>query len=506
VPSPARDRSGAGDRPTAGEQASPAAETGRHRNTRLGAIARPLGYPALALVTTGLSLLLLQLLVGRQLARQQMRDLAGGVAANVLLGQVALERFSPEALARLSGMRLTVNGGPGDSTEPAADGGDAELRDQSRLLRAELCRRLSPCPALRTSAAPNRGVWVEMGSVLESVWLFVPVPAAVRWPPDPWMLSLSLGIGGLSAGLLFQVLEVQRPLRQLEQALGRVGRQAPGSPLPQRGTDAVRRLTRRFNDMVQDLQRSERERNTMLAGIAHDLRSPLTRLRLRLQLAGPGSPAGPRPEADGGGIRALGTEAWEPRPAEAAPLPGLAAAEADLDALERITEQFLVYAGADRQEAPVLLPLDHLLAETAAVVESTPLELDLAPLERRVRPTAMGRAIANLLENACAHGGPPLRLVLQAGGPNGMEREAAAGDEGFVIEVWDHGSGISDDDWPRALTPFHRLDGARRGQGHSGLGLAIAERIARDHGGGLRRLERDGSFGVALWGRSLPPL
>jgi signal transduction histidine kinase len=451
-----------------------------------------------------------------------------------------------------------------------------------------------------------------MDASLETVWLFVPLQPAVGWPPDPGLLSLSLGLGGLTAGLLFQLQEVQRPLRRLEQALSQVALAAGGAPLPPRGTASVRRLTGRFNAMVEQLERNERERSTMLAGIAHDLRSPLTRLRLRLHLAaearrptalerpgeasapeeardggprplGPAAmaegtgepevaPARPAPEPhDGEGLEgpergarptgdaaasgragappapagacpggertdAVTTRGASPAPGErsagrevapaeatapggdrtprsAEPLPsGLPAEEAaaiatDLDALERITGQFLLFAGADRQEEPVLLPLEALLAETAAaVVGHLPLELELTALQRRVRPTALARAITNLLENAVAHGHPPLRLVLRplAPEPGGAATDGATG-EGFEIQIWDRGAGISREDWPRALTPFLRLDGARRGRGHSGLGLAIAGRIAADHGGGLRRLEGEAGFGVALWGRSLPP-
>jgi len=467
-------------------------------------LARRLRYPALALMAAGLSLLSLQLLVGRQLVRQQMSQLASGVAANLLLGQVALERFSPEALSTLSGMRLAV----GDRPAGSGDWGRAQrrerpLQEQAGRLRAELCRRLSTCPAMRPAGGDSRGVWVEMDSTLETVWLFVPLPAAVGWPPDPWLLSLSLGIGGLTAGVLFQLLEVQRPLSRLEQALTQVGLDTPGTPLAQRGTAAVRRLTGRFNTMVDQLQRSERERATMLAGIAHDLRSPLTRLRLRLHLAtdlATDAPADLRPPVPGRAASATGPGT------PSLPATQADAIAADLDALERITGQFLVFAGADRQERPVLLPLDDLLAETAAAVVGTlPLELELTALQRRVRPIALARALTNLLENAIAHGRPPLRLVLR---PLDAQPEGAgngAAQEGFEIQLWDRGPGISAEDWPRALTPFLRLDGARGGRGHSGLGLAIARRIASDHGGGLRRLEADGRFGVALWGQSLPP-
>ena len=203
----------------------------------------------------------------------------------------------------------------------------------------------------------------------------------------------------------------------------------------------------------------------MLGGIAHDLRSPLTRLRLRLAQHTPWS-------------------AEERR-----------RAEVDLSALEKITEQFLLFVGAARQERPVEVPLHELVAEAANAVEAV--ELALEPMERRVRPIALARAVANLLLNAQGHGQPPLRLVL---------RSAPAG--GFAIEVWDGGPGLPAADWERAKQPFQRLDEARGGMGHSGLGLAIAERVARAHGGDLtcrHALEGGrGGFVVTLTGCSLP--
>jgi two-component system osmolarity sensor histidine kinase EnvZ len=244
----------------------------------------------------------------------------------------------------------------------------------------------------------------------------------------------------------------------------------------------------RFNTMLQRLEESGRERNTMLAGIAHDLRSPLTRLRLRLALAAEGP---------------MATEEVE-------------RAQADIRSIERITRQFMIFAGAEAREAPVLVPLDALVAEAAAAVGDVPLELDLEPLVRRVRPIALARAVGNLLDNALAHGRPPLRVVLRpvvggkgAGGSPGGGGPVASG---FEIQVWDCGDGISPDQWQKALTPFQRLDQARGGEGHCGLGLAIAAKVAREHGGDLRRLEETAGgtqqervrFAVALRGWPLP--
>jgi two-component system osmolarity sensor histidine kinase EnvZ len=379
-------------------------------------------------------------------------------------------------------MRLAVGVQPEPQASSNRRPADRRLRRQAERLRGEICRRLPRCPVVWPSLRQPRGVWVEMASSLEleRVWLFVPLPPWHAWPPDPLLLGLGLAGGSLAGVLLYLALEVQRPLRLLEAALADVGLEAGPAAVPARGTRAVRALTERFNAMVARLQAASRERATMLAGIGHDLRSPLTRLRLRLALAS----EAPMAPAD------------------------LALAEADLAALERITRQFLVFAGAEVAEPAVLVPLEHLLAEAAAGVE-LPLELDLPPLQRRVRPTALARAVANLLDNASAHGRPPLRLVLRPWSPPPPAGPAAGAagpleGQGFEIQVWDRGAGIPAEAWGRARQPFQRLDPARGDPGHCGLGLAIAERVAIDHGGGLERLEGPQGFAIALRGCSLP--
>ncbi|PSB39217.1 ATP-binding protein [Aphanothece minutissima] len=441
---------------------------------------RTLGYLLAGTGAAACCLLLLQLLLGRRLAQQQLVQTGSEVAANVVLGEVALERFSPEVLGQISGMQLVV----GQRPEPAARdgrGGDRRLRWQTLRLQEVLCRRLGRCPAVLPASSPRRGVWVEMASPLERAWLFVALPSPRGWPPDPLLLTLSIGLGALGALLLFLTLEIQRPLTRLQEALADVGLEALPGALPDQGAPAVRQLMARFNAMLLRLEEAGRERTTMLAGIAHDLRSPLTRLRLRLTLAAEGPMA----------------------PQE------LERAQADIRSIERITRQFMIFAGAEADETPVLVPLDALVAEAAAAVGEVPLELDLEPLVRRVRPIAVARAVGNLLDNALTYGRLPLRLVLRPLGPaDGEGRpqgEGGAVESGFEIQVWDCGEGIDPQQWRKAMTPFQRLDRARGGEGHCGLGLAIAAKVARDHGGDLRRLEATaalepppGRFAVAL--------
>jgi two-component system osmolarity sensor histidine kinase EnvZ len=306
---------------------------------------------------------------------------------------------------------------------------------------------------------------VQLNTSLDTTWLFAPIPALRGWPPDPLLLSLAGAFGGLAALLLFLSLEVQRPLRQLDAALEEVGLDQQPRPVPERGTTSVRHLTAHFNTTLERLRQASQERATMLAGLAHDLRAPLTRLRLRLAQSTP----------------------WTSGERERA--------ERDLSALEGITAQFLLFVGAEGREQPLPVPLEALVAEAANAVDRVTLALE--PMERRVRPVALSRAVANLLANAEAYGQPPLRLGLHP-----------LPEEGFAILVGDGGAGLSAAQWERAKQPFQRLDPARGGLGHSGLGLAIAEQVAQAHGGTLSCRQgtaaEGGGFVVVLTGRSLP--
>ncbi len=398
-----------------------------------------------------LSLLLIQSLLARRIERARMAQLGSEVAFSLRLGELALERLPMDAVAELSGLELA-------STPPPAS---LRGRREAAALEAELCEQLGYCREVVPAA---NLLWVELASALEPVWLSAPLPRQRPWPPDPLSLSLSLVAAGLGVSTLVLALEVRRPLRLLEQSLQQLGSGGDPQPVPPRGAPSVRQLTARFNAMLSQLEQARQERETMLAGIGHDLSSPLTRLRLRLHLAAA------TPMGSGDAAKALG----------------------DLDALERITGQFMAFARGQGEEEPLEVNLDALLAEVAGQSDLQPLDLQLQPLVGRVRPTGLARAVANLLDNARSHGQPPFRLSLRPW----------AGD-GFEIEVADGGTGLDAQLWSQALQPFRRLDPARGGSGHCGLGLAIVERVARAHRGSLHS-RRDGQgFAVLLRGHWL---
>lgn len=400
---------------------------------------RLLAYGAVGLGSTALMLALLQTLLSRQVERSRLQQRAAEVVKTARLAALALESLPPAGLAQLGGLQLRLKPPPAAPPLP-----------EQPLLQRLLCQQLRPCPPLLPAAGSHRGVWLELASPLEPVWWLVPLPRPVVWPPEPALLLLAMAAAGVSTTLLYLTLEVEQPLRHLQQSLDRLEAEPGGDDLSlmpdlPRGTGAVQALAVHLAAAQQRLQQAASERSVMLAGLAHDLRAPLTRLRLRFSLQS-GSP--------------------DERSA------------ADLDALERLIDQFLAFAAADRSEPVVLVPLQQLMAEVAAAYPPD-LMVELTPLQRWVPPTTLARAVANLLDNALSHGQPPLLLRLLPWGH---------GDQGFAIEVWDGGAGIAAADWRVALQPFQRLDAARRQGGHGGLGLPIAERAARACGGELALL------------------
>jgi two-component system osmolarity sensor histidine kinase EnvZ len=220
------------------------------------------------------------------------------------------------------------------------------------------------------------------------------------------------------------------------------------SPLRERGPHELRQLIERFNRMVADLVRIDQERNTMLAGIAHDLKTPLARLRLRAEMLSD-------PKAAAGVTR-------------------------DVESMSAIVEQFLTFAQSSEPTArPV--PVDKRIGELAASLQEQDrkvvLELNAGDGFRMIA-TQLDRIIGNLVDNAYAYGEPPVR-----------GHEPHAGRLALIVE--DEGPGIPDDAIERVTMPFVRLDPARGGNAHSGLGLAIVDRLVRQAGGRLSIANRE---------------
>jgi two-component system osmolarity sensor histidine kinase EnvZ len=265
-------------------------------------------------------------------------------------------------------------------------------------------------------------------------------------PHQLLVLMLVTGLIMTAVAILF-LRNQMRPIRQLARAaedFGK-GRNVPFKPT---GATEVRAAGHAFLDMRARIERFIEQRTMMLSGVSHDLRTPMTRLRLSLSML---------PEDEE--IRAMGR---------------------DLGDMERMIDSFLQFARADAQDAP---PADvDPVALTRSIVADAqragqPVTLGVVSGEgtARLRPDAVRRAVENLVGNAIRHGS---RAVV---GISVLDRAVR-------ITVDDDGPGIPKERREEAMRPFVRLDGARtmgKGAG-SGLGLAIAADIARSHGGTLR--------------------
>jgi two-component system osmolarity sensor histidine kinase EnvZ len=286
-------------------------------------------------------------------------------------------------------------------------------------------------------------LWVR--GAKDASWIVVPVqPLRPPRSRDRMLLWLAIIFSTAVMAALFAAWQLQTPLRSLAQAVGRFGRGEPTPPVPERGPRELRQLTHGFNQMVREVEQTESDRAVMLAGVAHDLKTPLARLRLRAEMMD-------EAKLRDGVVR-------------------------DVDSMAHIVDQFLVFAhdGADRSEpAEVDQQCERIARSYRAVTVGAPsVQTRLTAGRDFALPAAtLDRLLSNLLDNAHAYGAPPIVI------------ETLRGTNGWILRVMDSGSGIAAHDLVKASRPFVRLDPARGGSGHSGLGLAIVERLVRRAGG-----------------------
>jgi len=323
----------------------------------------------------------------------------------------------------------------------------------TRAIAKSLRQQLAGVTDIRESPAPRHQLWARVDMLGRPMWLVIPLGRYFHGDPT-WQFGAAAGLFALLAlGVASLVAwRVNRPLRKLQIAASRLGRGERPEPLPETGPLEVKGLSKSFNSMLADLATNERERDVMLAGISHDLRTPLARLRL--------------------GVEMMADQSLQEGMRE------------DVDDIERILGQFIAFSrGLGEEEAADTDPTElarTLLTKYARSGCDIELELDDDLPLAKLRPLALTRALTNLIDNARRYGSPPISLHVRY--------EAHR----LVFEVADRGPGIPEAHIADAMKPFHRLDSARRADGGSGLGIAIVERIARQHGGTLTLANREG--------------
>jgi two-component system osmolarity sensor histidine kinase EnvZ len=319
------------------------------------------------------------------------------------------------------------------------------------LIGARIKDNLGPKTRLAFARNGIEGYWVSFNIDEDEFWVKL---ERDRLEPDFATQWIGWGLFALLLSLVGAwaiASRISRPLAALTQAAQQVGRGERVEPAPEKGPTEIRMLAAAFNQMSADLARLERDRAMVLAGISHDLRTPLARLRLGLEMVG-GDPA-------------MGE-----------------ALAADIDEMDKIIGQFLDFAKGE-SETRTQTDLETLVGEICeryAKLGRALVHRKAAAMWMPLAQMAVRRAISNLIDNALRYSGEPIEIATR------QEGDLA------IIEVCDRGPGIPAAEVERMKRPFTRLEEARSGAGGSGLGLAIVDRVARLHGGTLELLPRDG--------------
>jgi two-component system, OmpR family, osmolarity sensor histidine kinase EnvZ len=384
------------------------------------------------------------------------RELAQQTVSTVNLTRAALVSADPFLRRQLL---IELNDTEGLRVYPATASEKLEpLPDDPLLERVE--ERVREALGGETRFASERdgedGFWVSFFIDSDEFWVMMPWE---RFEPAFGLQWLGWGLALLAislAGAWLIATNLSRPLAALTRAARRIGGGAPHEPLAEEGPRELRTVSKAFNRMASGLESMERERAMVLAGISHDLRTPLSRLRLALEMSGAESGAS-------------------------------AAMIEDIGEIDAIIGQFLDFArGENEDKAPH--DIDALLHELGEHYQRLNKDVRVkATRQERLNFARMAvrRAIANLVDNALRYAGEPIEI------------ESMKAPGGVTVEVRDRGPGIPATEVERMKRPFTRLDDARSGAGGSGLGLAIVERVARAHGGTLELLPRAGGGLVA---------
>ncbi len=294
---------------------------------------------------------------------------------------------------------------------------------------------------VRASVPFDDGTWLNAETTIRA--------DSVSWP---WPSTISAGLMALAIFAIvgFTTRRATRPLAALADRAEAFGRGATSTALPEEGPTEVRRLTSAFNRMQDRLGRFIADRTRMLAAIGHDLRTPITSLKLRAELL----------DDDEARAKMLAT----------------------LDDMERMSEATLAFAREDAAAEPARsVDLDALIGSLADDLAEMGKEVSFTEGKRVAypcRPTALRRALNNLVDNAIRYG-RRARITL-ANTPAGP-----------LITIDDDGSGIPEDQLDEVFKPFVRLEQSRsRETGGSGLGLSIARSIILSHGGELTLANR----------------
>ncbi|HET8725960.1 MAG TPA: ATP-binding protein [Alphaproteobacteria bacterium] len=378
--------------------------------------------------------------------------LALGVAGEIALVIKSAEGADPAERQTLFGraardLSLLVALQPGATIAPAADG------DRHRQLSSALSSKLDNAFTIAPDTIED---WLEVQVQTDDGVVRFLVPRGRLFSSTSTVFILWMVGSGLvlfAVAIVFMRNQI-RPIRRLAGAAESFGKGHDVPAFRPTGAVEVRQAARAFLVMRERIRRQISQRTEMLAGVSHDLRTPLTRMKLQLAMLGDG--------------------------------PEIEEFKADVAEMERMIDGYLAFARGEGTETPQEVDLAELLHEAAAGARREGASVEIAaagPLPVKLRPQAIRRCLANLLSNARRHA-PHVWL------------SAAYRKDVVDVLIDDDGPGIPEERLEDVFRPFYRIDSSRNVEtGGTGLGLTIARDIARNHGGDLV-LERSPQGGL----------
>lgn len=319
------------------------------------------------------------------------------------------------------------------------------------LVQQEILSRLGDDTVLATTVNDIPGVWVSFEIEGDDYWVAISPERFERVPGVQWLWWTIAALLLSIIGAAFITSRVNRPLKRLADAARAIGSGGDPPGLPEHGASEVAQANHSFNQMVHDLRRLDDDRAVMLAGISHDLRTPLTRLRLESEMS----------PVDDATRDAMIT---------------------DIEQMDAIIGQFLNYARPP-QDTSEPVDLAGVVKDAVSVYAAHD------DLRLRVNATDQVMAIANrmevqrildnLIENARRYAKDPDTGIAE------VEISTRAASRDAMLVVSDRGSGVPDSQLPLLTRPFYRLDEARSEAKGTGLGMSIVNRILQRNGGKL---------------------
>src|SRR5438105_2337372 len=376
-----------------------------------------------------------------------------------------------KTLADQEGVRIV----PREPTDRYTPFGAGEL--DSRIME-ELASRLGTGTVIASSVNKEEGLWIGFKIDMDQYWMLLDRAKFTSVGSRTWLIWLITAAGLSLAGAALIARLINRPLKQLSFAASRVrDGDFDASRLDEKAvTSEIREVNIGFNRMAQQLAKIEQDRAVMLAGISHDLRTPLARLRLETEMS--------VVDADARQHMA-----------------------ADIDQLDAIIDKFLDYARPDHAELKPVLLNDVIEACLYAVQDQGDMKINLdvtKGLYVLADEVELARVISNLLENARRYGKTPETGIAI------VDVAAKSRNEWVLLKVRDHGMGVAPEALPNLVKPFFRGDAARTAATGAGLGLAIVDKTVQRMGG-IFALANTTSGGLAAHvklqrAKSLPPV